>query len=110
MYGSEIRALRRIAREYPDASYVFITERKGPLSTSAFRKIIARAGEMSEIEMPIHPHMLLVLNLLAIAVIHVLCSITLVIAIYSIRWPIRNWRRIDSMIFGKIEHLKGGRL
>ncbi len=39
LHGPEIRALRRIAREYPHTRYVFMTERKGPLTDSAFRKM-----------------------------------------------------------------------
>ncbi len=56
--GPEIRALRRLQRDYPDTPYVFVTERKGPLTTSAVRKIIARAGERAGIGFPVHPHML----------------------------------------------------
>ncbi len=56
--GPEIRALRRLQRTYPDTPYVFVTERKGPLTTSTVRKIIARAGEQAEISFPVHPHML----------------------------------------------------
>ena len=56
--GPEIRALRKLGRDYPDTPYVFVTERKGPLTTSAVRKIIARAGESAKIGMPIHPQML----------------------------------------------------
>ena len=32
--GPEIRALRKLAREYPETPYVFVTERKGPLTDS----------------------------------------------------------------------------
>ncbi len=56
--GPEIRALRRLQRDYPDTPYVFVTERKGPLTTSAVRKIIARAGELARLGFPVHPHML----------------------------------------------------
>ena len=56
--GPVIRALRKLGRGYPDTPYVFVTERKGPLTTSAVRKIVARAGESAKIGMPIHPHML----------------------------------------------------
>ncbi len=56
--GPEIRALRKLMRDYPDTPYVFVTERKGPLTTSAVRKIIARAGERAGIGFPVHPHML----------------------------------------------------
>ncbi len=55
--GPEIRALRRLQRDY-SGPYVFVTERKGPLTTSAVRKIIARAGEFAGLGFPVHPHML----------------------------------------------------
>ncbi len=55
--GPEIRALRRLQRDY-SGPYVFVTERKGPLTTSVVRKIIARAGERARIGFPVHPHML----------------------------------------------------
>ena len=56
--GPELRALRKLKRDFPDTPYVFVTERKGPLTASAVRKIVARAGETAKLGMPIHPHML----------------------------------------------------
>ena len=56
--GPEIRALRRLKRDYPNSPYVFVTERKGPLTNSAVGKMIARAGEKAGFEFPVHPHML----------------------------------------------------
>ena len=56
--GSEIRALRRLRREYPETPYVFVTERKGPLTASTVRKIVARAGREAKLPFPVHPHML----------------------------------------------------
>ena len=56
--GPEIRALRRLKRDYPETPYVFVTERKGPLTTSLVGKMIARAGEKAGFEFPVHPHML----------------------------------------------------
>ena len=56
--GPEIRALKRVQREYERSPYVFVTERRGPLTTSALRKIIKRAGEIAELGFPAHPHML----------------------------------------------------
>lgn len=38
--------------------YVFVTERKGPLTASTVRKMIARAGERAGIGFPVHLHML----------------------------------------------------
>ncbi len=56
--GPEIRALRRLQREYPETPYVFVTERKGPLTPSTVRKIVARAGREAKLPFPAHPHML----------------------------------------------------
>ena len=56
--GPELRALRKLQRDYPDTPYLFVTERKGPLITSTVRKIIASAGEKAKIGLPVHPHML----------------------------------------------------
>lgn len=56
--GDETRALRRLYRDYPDSVYVFSSERKGPLTPSAFQKIVTRAGERAAIPFPVHPHML----------------------------------------------------
>ncbi len=56
--GPEIRALRRLRREYLETPYVFVTERKGPLTASTVRKIVARAGRETKLPFPVHPHML----------------------------------------------------
>ena len=56
--GPEIRALRRLRRDYPDSPYLFVTERGGPLTASTVRKMIARAGRTAGMAFPIHPHML----------------------------------------------------
>jgi type 1 fimbriae regulatory protein FimB/type 1 fimbriae regulatory protein FimE len=56
--GPEIRALRRLRRDYPKSPYLFVTERGGPLTASTVRKIVARAGEKAGLSFPVHPHML----------------------------------------------------
>jgi type 1 fimbriae regulatory protein FimB/type 1 fimbriae regulatory protein FimE len=58
LYGVELRALRQLARTYPATPYVFVTERKGPMTDSTFRKIVARAGAQAQLGFPVHPHML----------------------------------------------------
>ncbi len=58
LHGPELRALRKLKRDYPDTPYVFVSERKGPLTASNVRKIVSRAGDKAELGMPIHPHML----------------------------------------------------
>jgi len=55
--GDEIRALRKLKRDYPDTQYIFITERKSPITTSTVRKMVKRAGEKAGLPFPIHPHM-----------------------------------------------------
>lgn len=56
--GPELRALRRLQRDDPKRAYVFVSERRAPLTTDAVRKIIGRAGREAGIEFPVHPHML----------------------------------------------------
>lgn len=56
--GDEMRALRRLKREYPDSLYIFVTERGGPLTRSTVNKLITRAGEQARFDFPAHPHML----------------------------------------------------
>ncbi len=56
--GAEIRALRKLKRDYPATQYVFVTERKGPMTCSTVHKLIARAGRAAGFDFPAHPHML----------------------------------------------------
>jgi site-specific recombinase XerD len=58
LFGPELRALRQLKRDYSDTDYVFMTERKAPITTDTFRKIIARAGTKAKLGLPVHPHML----------------------------------------------------
>jgi integrase len=58
LHGPELRALRRLKRDYPESPYIFTGERKGPLTDSTVRKMVARAGQRAGIPFPIHPHML----------------------------------------------------
>lgn len=56
--GDELRALRKLRREAPYSPYVFLSERKAPLSPANFRKMLAAVGKASALPFPIHPHML----------------------------------------------------
>lgn len=58
LHGPELRALRRLQRDYSSSPYLFTTERKGPLTESTVRKMVARAGVEAKLSFPIHPHML----------------------------------------------------
>src|SRR5262245_19064547 len=39
-------------------SYVFVSERSGPISPIGFHRLIQRLGEAAKMPFPIHPHML----------------------------------------------------
>ena len=54
----ELRALRRLRRDYPDSHYLFVSKRDGPVTDHAVRKLEKRAGEIAGINFPVHPHML----------------------------------------------------
>jgi integrase len=57
--GPELRALRQLRREWPDnSSYLFVSERGGPMTASNVRKLVARAGLAAKLPFPVHPHML----------------------------------------------------
>lgn len=58
LHGPELRALRRLQRDYPSSPYIFTGERKGPLTDSTVRKMVARAGMAAGLGFPVHPHML----------------------------------------------------
>ncbi len=55
--GPELRALRRLQREY-SGSYLFSTERGGPATAATVRKMLTRAGARANIGFAVHPHML----------------------------------------------------
>ena len=56
--GPELRALRKLRRNYPDSPFLFTTERSGPMTDSNVRKMVKRAGENAMIGFLVHPHML----------------------------------------------------
>ena len=58
IYSDEIRALRKLQRDYPVSPYVFQSSRKGPLAKDTIAGIIERSGELAQLPFPIHPHML----------------------------------------------------
>lgn len=56
--ADEIRALRKLKREQQTSPFVFISERKGPLSSRAVQAMIERAGQVAGIEFPVNAHAL----------------------------------------------------
>jgi type 1 fimbriae regulatory protein FimB/type 1 fimbriae regulatory protein FimE len=58
LQGDELRLLRTLRRQHPHADFVFLSERKAPLSVDGAQKLIERLGESAGLPFPIHPHML----------------------------------------------------
>jgi integrase len=56
--GDELRALRKLQRESPASSFVFVSERGSPFSTAGFAKMVERAGADAGFDFKAHPHML----------------------------------------------------
>jgi integrase len=56
--GYEIRALRKLRRENPTETYVFVSERGGPMSTIGFHHLVKRLGKTAGMPFNVHPHML----------------------------------------------------
>jgi len=56
--GPELRALRQLRRDWPEGSYLFASERGGPMTASNVRKLVVRAGQQAGIGFPVRPHML----------------------------------------------------
>lgn len=54
----ERRHLQRLWDDNPEGKFVFVSERRGPLTSATVRKMIARAGRCAQIPFPVHPHML----------------------------------------------------
>ena len=58
--GDEMRALRKLKREQtPASSFVFASERGGPITTDAINRLVKRLGQGSKLlGFPIHFHMM----------------------------------------------------
>ncbi len=58
--GKEMRLLRSLERSQGEerSSWLFVSERKSPLTDHSVRKIVTRAGEIAGFNFPVHPHML----------------------------------------------------
>jgi len=56
--GVELRLLRQLQRLDPHSAYVFVSERKAPLTSRSIHHIIARAGKNAKLPLTVHPHML----------------------------------------------------
>jgi integrase len=54
----EMEALTQLKAQQADSYHLFVGERGQKLSTGAIAKIIQRAGELADLPLPVHPHML----------------------------------------------------
>ena len=54
----ESRALRKLLREALTSPYVFMSERRAPLSAAGYQRMVARAGVAAKFTFPVHSHML----------------------------------------------------
>lgn len=55
--GTELRALRKLQRDYLGSPWLFVSERKAPLTPATVRKIVDKASKAAGISFPVHPHM-----------------------------------------------------
>jgi len=59
LQGDELRLIRQLIRENGEHSrFLFLSERKAPLSIDGAQKLIERLGEAAGLPFPIHAHML----------------------------------------------------
>jgi integrase len=56
--GIELRYLKQLRRKNPTSSWVFLSERGGPMSRRTAHAIVAKAGLGAKIGFPVHPHQL----------------------------------------------------
>jgi integrase len=56
--GDEMRALRKLQREAPRSSFVFVNERGTPFSPDGFNWLVKRAGQKAGLAFQAHAHML----------------------------------------------------
>jgi integrase len=101
--GDEMRALRKLRRDYPREAYVFVSERGGPISPIGFHRLIQRVGETAKMPFPIHPHMLrhaCGFKLANDGHDTRACSTTSGTRTFSTRSGIPKWRPTGSKTFG----------
>ncbi len=58
LQADEIEALEQLRERYPGNYHLFVGERDKKLTTGAIAKIMMRSGELADLPLPVHPHML----------------------------------------------------
>ena len=102
----ECRCLQRLRECHPEARFVFVSERKRPLTT--VRKMTARAGRYAQLPFPSIPTCCatrVAINLRTMAMIRVRSSTISATGPSRIQYATQNCRPIDSADSGNIEGL-----
>src|SRR5215475_165634 len=103
MRGDEMRALRKLRRDYPRDAHVFVSERGGPISPIGFHRLIQRLGEAAKMPFPIHPTCCVMpvgSSSPTMATTRGPCSSTSGTRTSSTRSGTPNWRPTASRTFG----------
>jgi type 1 fimbriae regulatory protein FimB/type 1 fimbriae regulatory protein FimE len=58
LQGDELRLIRALLRAQPNSTFLFLSERKAPLSVDGVQKLVERLGQAAGFAFPIHAHML----------------------------------------------------
>lgn len=58
LQGDEMRALRRLRKDYPNSPFVFTGNRHTPLSERMISHIVHQAGILAGLDFPVHAHLL----------------------------------------------------
>lgn len=58
LYGDEIRALRKLQRDYPKCPFIFQSNRKGAMCPDTIAGVVVSAGRLADLPFPVHAHML----------------------------------------------------
>jgi type 1 fimbriae regulatory protein FimB/type 1 fimbriae regulatory protein FimE len=58
LQGDELRLIRKLTKDNPNSTFLFLSERKAPLSIDGVQKLVERLGVAAGFAFPIHAHML----------------------------------------------------
>jgi site-specific recombinase XerD len=58
LHVQEIADLVKLRGAFPDSTYVFCSERKGPLTRRTVHAIVSRAGQLAHLPFTVNPQML----------------------------------------------------
>ena len=56
--GTELKALRKLKKDYPRSRYLFVTSDGNRLTTRSVSRVVTEAGEAARLKFPVNPRML----------------------------------------------------